>query len=90
MKHIHQKIHLNTNDTVTIESTHQCCAFLLCDADHASFLTGQEFVHSGFSGPIQAPPIKLRAPCSGMWNILLMLDDDNDDNDDIKYSLSVK
>ncbi|WP_350142814.1 DUF1883 domain-containing protein [Klebsiella michiganensis] len=86
MTYTHQKIHLNTGDTVVIQSTHQCCAFLLCDADHASFLSGCEFAHSGFSGPIRSTPIQLRAPCTGMWNILLMFD--NDQND-IKYSLSV-
>ncbi len=87
MKNTHQKIHLNTGDTVVIESTHPCCAFLLCDADHASFLAGREFVHSGFTGHIRNTPIQLHAPCSGMWNVLLMFDEDNDD---IKYSLSVE
>jgi hypothetical protein len=85
MKNVNQKIYLNTGDTIVIESTHQCCAFLLCDADYASFLAGREFVHSGFSGPIRDTPIKLCAPCAGMWNVLLMFDDNNDD---INYSLN--
>lgn len=86
MIHTNQKIHLNTGDTVVIESTHQCCAFLLCDADCVLYLSGQKFTHSGFSGPIQTTPVKLYAPCTEMWNILLMFDDDDND---IKYSISV-
>jgi hypothetical protein len=91
MKYIHQKMHLTAGDTVIINSTHACKAYLMADWDFDLFKQGGELSFadsSEFLAPApEFAPVALLSPETNIWHIVILFDADNEI---IKYSLTVE
>lgn len=84
MRTVHQKVFLNTGDIIEVDSSHVCNARLMTDVDTALLMSKSAFYTNDHEVIFKLSPVNLVAPNVGVWNIIIIF---KDDNDNIKYSI---
>ena len=86
MNFLHQREHLNKNDIVEVNCSHQCNIVLLNDDNLTKYKNSKIYTHHGGGSFFKKLPARLQAPSTGYWNILLDLDGRTAT---IKYSIRI-
>ncbi|GLK54536.1 hypothetical protein JOD31_001703 [Methylopila capsulata] len=85
MSFIHGEEHLSAGDVVVVDCDHQVNVLLLDDTNFSYYRRGQRFqYHGGFYDRF---PVRITAPSTGDWNIVIALPPGRRAN--IRYNISV-
>ena len=91
MTYVHQKINLNTGDTVIIDSSHSCRAYLMHEWEYNLFLENKDFRYADRSDTArnyyESTTAKLHVSCGGTWDMLLLFD--TFDKEKFRYTVDV-
>lgn len=68
---IHARQGLNKGDIVVVQCSHQCNVFLMDDQNFEAYKKRAKFTF--FGGHAKLFPVKLPAPASGHWNVVIDL-----------------
>lgn len=71
MDFLHQREHLNKDDIVEVDCSHQCNIVLLNDNNFTKYKNGKTYTHHGGGGFFKKLPARLQTPSTGYWNIVL-------------------
>ena len=71
MNYLHYDLSLGSNDVVEVTLDKQANVRLLTDTNYSQYKNGKQ--HSYFGGLAKSSPIRLAAPHSGHWHLVIDL-----------------
>jgi hypothetical protein len=91
MTYIHQRVPLNDGDTVIIDSSHCCRAYLMHKWDYDSFLENKGFSYADRSDTaafdLDLTTAKLHVSRGGVWDMIIVFETHAKEN--VRYSVDV-
>lgn len=93
MTYIHQRVPLTDNDTVIIQSSHCCKAYLIHEWDYKSFIENKELKYAARSDTaefnLNLTIAKVHVSHGGVWDMLIVFDTRGRDKENIRYSVDL-
>ena len=83
-EYLHKEIHLDEKDIVEVRLKHRANVMLLDSANYGKYKSNQNFHY--FGGYAITSPIRIPAPHSGVWHVVLDL---GGESGTIEYSVTV-